>query len=121
LKRRFRAYITKFAPRQKWYHDEIGPANGGIERVSRTNWGTSPPVVDELERGGFPNREECLRLIAPLALLAVEPPVLEIVQAYIAHQVMPRSPAGENEAILRSHLTWAILLSCQDWNTRPHA
>src|ERR1035437_5826078 len=40
---------------------------------------TSPPVVDELERGSFPSREECLRLIAPLPLLAVEPPVLEIV------------------------------------------
>jgi len=56
---------------------------------------TSPPVVDELERGDFPSREECLRLIAPLPLLAVEPPVLEIVQSYIARQVMPKNPVGD--------------------------
>lgn len=56
---------------------------------------TSAPVVDELERGDFPKREECLRLIAPLALLAVEPAVLEIVQTYIARRVMPRNPVGD--------------------------
>ena len=56
---------------------------------------TSVPVVDELERGDFPNREDCLRLIAPLPLLAVEPAVLEIVQTYIARRVMPRNPVGD--------------------------
>jgi len=43
----------------------------------------------------FPNREECLRLIAPLPLLAVEPAVLEVVQTYIARRVMPRNPVGD--------------------------
>jgi predicted nucleic acid-binding protein len=56
---------------------------------------TSVPVLDELERGDFPNREDCLRLIAPLPLLAVEPAVLEIVQTYIARRVMPRNPVGD--------------------------
>ncbi len=56
---------------------------------------TSVPVVDELERGDFPSRDECLRLIAPLPLLAVEPAILEIVQTYIARKVMPRDPVGD--------------------------
>jgi predicted nucleic acid-binding protein len=51
--------------------------------------------VDELERGDFSNREDCLRLIASLPLLAVEPAVLEIVQTYIARRVMPRNPVGD--------------------------
>jgi len=79
----------------------------------------SPPVVDELERGGFPSREECLRLIAPLPLLAVEPPVLEIVQAYIAHQVMPRSPVGD-----ALHLALASFHRCDflvTWNCKHPA
>ena len=77
---------------------------------------TSPPVIDELERGGFPSREECLRLIAPLPLLAVEQPVLEIVQAYIAHQVMPRSPVGD-----ALHLALASFHRCDflvTWNCK---
>ena len=56
---------------------------------------TSVPVVDELERGDFPKREDCLRLVAPLPLLAVEPAVLDIVQTYIARRVMPRNPLGD--------------------------
>ena len=63
--------------------------------VSDCDLVTSAPVVDELERGDFPKREECLRLIAPLPLLAVEPAVLEIVQTYIARRVMPRNPVGD--------------------------
>lgn len=56
---------------------------------------TSVPVVDEIERGDFPSRDECLRLIAQLPLLAVEPAVLEIVQTYITRRVMPRDPVGD--------------------------
>jgi predicted nucleic acid-binding protein len=77
---------------------------------------TSPPVVDELERGDFPSREECLRLIAPLPLLAVEPPVLEIVQSYIARQVMPKNPVGD-----ALHLALASYHRCDflvTWNCK---
>jgi hypothetical protein len=77
---------------------------------------TSAPVVDELERGDFPSREECLRLIAPLPLLAVEPAVLEIVQAYIARQVMPKSPVGD-----AMHLALASYHRCDflvTWNCK---
>ena len=98
-----RVYVETTVP--SFYHeirDEAG--NGGTPRLDSSVVGTSNcglrvghqrPVVDELERGDFPNREECLRLIAPLPLLAVEPAVLEIVQTYIARRVMPRNPVGD--------------------------
>jgi hypothetical protein len=77
---------------------------------------TSPPVIDELERGDFPSREECLLLLNPLPLLAVEPPILEIVQTYIARRVMPSDPAGD-----ALHLALASYHRCDflvTWNCR---
>lgn len=81
---------------------------------------TSVPVVDELERGDFPNREECLRLIAPLPLLAVEPAVLDIVQTYIARRVMPRNPVGDAlHLALASHTaaTFSLRGIASTWRT----
>jgi predicted nucleic acid-binding protein len=75
--------------RRDWTRQWRGRATADCELV------TSVPVVDELERGDFPKREECLRLIASLPLLAVEPAVLEIVQTYIRRRVMPRNPVGD--------------------------
>lgn len=98
-----RVYVETTVP--SFYYE----VRDGPEMVARRDWTrqwwerasaacelvTSVPVVDEIERGDFPNREECLRLIAPLPLLAVEPAVLEIVQTYIARKVMPRNPVGD--------------------------
>jgi len=56
---------------------------------------TSPAVVNELERGDYPNRSKCLKLIGLLPLLAIEPAVIEIAEAYIARHVMPADPAGD--------------------------
>ncbi len=56
---------------------------------------TSVPVVEELSRGNFPAREECLQLIERLPLVPVEPAVIEIVETYVAHKVMPRDPLGD--------------------------
>jgi hypothetical protein len=98
-----RVYVETTVP--SFYHE----VRDEPEMVARRNWTrqwwaratadcelvTSVPVVDELERGDFPSREDCLRLVAPLPLLAVEPAVLEIVQTYIARQVMPRNPLGD--------------------------
>ncbi len=56
---------------------------------------TSPAVVNELERGDYPNRSKCLKLIGLLPLLAVEPAVIEVAEAYIARHVMPADPAGD--------------------------
>ena len=61
--------------RPKWTRAWWTKACGTVELV------TSLAVVDELQRGEFPARGDCLRLIASLPVLAVDPPVLEIVQA----------------------------------------
>jgi hypothetical protein len=79
------------------------------EMIARRNWTrdwwamalkrdelvTGPPVIAELERGDFPGREDALALIGRLPLLEITEPVLEIVEAYIAHKVMPADPSGD--------------------------
>lgn len=75
---------------------------------------TSPAVIDELERGDYPNRAECLELIGQLPLLAVEAPVMDIVEAYIKRRVMPADPAGD-----ALHLALASFHRCDflvTWN-----
>jgi predicted nucleic acid-binding protein len=91
---------------RRWWND----AAGRYELV------TSVAVVEELSRGDFAAREECLRLIEHLPLVAVEPAVAEIVQAYVAHQVMPRDPVGD-----ALHLALASYHRCDflvTWNCR---
>ena len=56
---------------------------------------TSLAVVNELERGDYPSRAQCLELIESLPLLAIEPAVIDIMATYIARQVMPSDPAGD--------------------------
>ena len=98
-----RVYVETTVP--SFYHE----VRDEPEMVARREWTrewwsraiedcelvTSVPVIDELERGDFPKREECLRLITPLPLLAVEPAILEIVQTYIGRRVMPQNPVGD--------------------------
>ena len=98
-----RVYVETTVP--SFYHE----VRDEPEMVARREWTrewwsraikdcelvTSVPVIDELERGDFPKREECLRLIAPLPLLAVELAILEIVQTYIGRRVMPQNPVGD--------------------------
>lgn len=98
-----RVYVETTVP--SFYHE----VRDEPEMVARREWTrewwsraiedcelvTSVPVIDELERGDFPKREECLRLIAPLPLLAVEPAILEIMQTYIDRRVMPQNPVGD--------------------------
>jgi hypothetical protein len=77
---------------------------------------TSVAVIDELERGDFAARSDCLRLVAGLPLLAIEAPILEIVQAYIRHHVMPADPAGD-----ALHLALASYHRCEflvTWNCK---
>jgi len=75
---------------------------------------TSAAVIDELERGDFPNRGECLDLVKTLPVLAIEAPILEIVQTYIARKVMPADPVGD-----ALHLALASFHGCDflvTWN-----
>lgn len=96
--------------RREWTRDWWKLAQGTYELV------TSPAVVDELERGDYPTRKECLELIGGLPLLAVEPAVMEIVDTYIARHVMPADPAGD-----ALHLALASFHRCDflvTWNCR---
>jgi hypothetical protein len=75
---------------------------------------TSPAVIDELEQGDYSGRRECLELIARLPVLAIEAPVIDIVEVYIARHVMPADPAGD-----ALHLALASFHHCDflvTWN-----
>jgi predicted nucleic acid-binding protein len=77
---------------------------------------TSEAVIDELSRGIFPARQDCLNLIRSLPLLPIEPAVAEIVRTYIARHVMPDIPLGD-----ALHLALASYHRCDflvTWNCR---
>ena len=77
---------------------------------------TSVAVIDELGRGEFPARTDCLAFIANLPVVTIDASILEIVEAYIRHRVMPTDPAGD-----ALHLALASYHRCDflvTWNCR---
>jgi hypothetical protein len=75
---------------------------------------TSVAVLDELSYGNYPAKDEIIRLVSDLPLLPVEMPVMEVVQAYLEHKVMPRDPVGD-----ALHLALASYHKCDfllTWN-----
>lgn len=77
---------------------------------------TSEAVIDELERGDFPNKNKSLALLQDIPLLQINTSIGEIVQAYIKHLVMPEDPAGD-----ALHLALASFYSCDfllTWNCK---
>ncbi len=77
---------------------------------------TSVAVLDELNRGDFPSKDEAIELISGLPFLVIEPAIAEIVQAYIQHQVMPKDPVGDAlHLVLASYHRCDFLLT---WNCR---
>ena len=77
---------------------------------------TSEAVLDELEGGAYPSRNEALHLVGKLPLLAIEPEVGEIVETYIRHLLMPRDPFGDAlHLALASHHKCDFLLT---WNCK---
>lgn len=76
----------------------------------------SPAVIEELSRGKPERSAERLALIQNLPVLKIEAEVIEIVQAYIQHRVMPADPAGD-----ALHLALASFHECDfliTWNCR---
>lgn len=55
----------------------------------------SEAVINELENGAFPQKDHALALIEALALLDIDDPIGDIVEAYIQRHVMPADPAGD--------------------------
>lgn len=77
---------------------------------------TSPAVIDELERGDYPSRADCLKLVDRLEILEITPAVLDVVDTYISRHVMPADPAGD-----ALHLAVASVHRCDflvTWNCR---
>ncbi|HSS65718.1 MAG TPA: type II toxin-antitoxin system VapC family toxin [Gammaproteobacteria bacterium] len=77
---------------------------------------TSEAVLEELSSGDYESREQCLDLVSDLPLVAIGPPVAETVEAYLAHQLMPRDPGGDAlHLALASHFRCDFLAR---WNCR---
>jgi predicted nucleic acid-binding protein len=75
---------------------------------------TSPAVLDELGSGPSDRSRAWLALVAELPVLAVSPAIIEIVQAYIQHKLMPANPTGD-----ALHLALASYHKCDflvTWN-----
>ena len=75
---------------------------------------TSIPVLEELELGNHPHKEEALTLLQELPLLPIEDEISQIVDSYIEHFVMPQNPKGD-----ALHLALASYHHCRfllTWN-----
>lgn len=74
---------------------------------------TSTAVLAELEKGEMPHRTESLAMAKELPAIPIEDAMIEIVEVYIKHRVMPAQPLGDalHLALASSHkvdylLTW---------------
>jgi len=77
---------------------------------------TSEAVIEELEGGLFPGKEDALKLLDNLPLLDINEPIADTVATYISHHVMPGDPAGD-----ALHLAIASFHKCDflvTWNCR---
>ena len=100
------------------------------EMIARRNWTQtwwdnrrhgyllviSEAVIDELQAGTFPNKDQALALLADVRLVPVEPAIIEIVETYIQRMVMPRDPTGD-----ALHLALASYHKCDfllTWNVQ---
>jgi predicted nucleic acid-binding protein len=82
--------------------------------VARDVLVTSAAVLEELERGEFPGREDAVRMIENLVPLQISIEVREIVREYIDRQLMPADPSGD-----ALHLAVASFYECEflvTWN-----
>src|SRR4051794_8621366 len=65
------------------------------DAASRYELVSSSAVLDELAEGLPDLSAARIALLADIPLLAVEPPIVEIVQAYVGHRLMPADPGGD--------------------------
>lgn len=77
---------------------------------------TSMAVVEELQEGAHPFKEDALRLIHEVPLVPVAPQIRDIVDFYVTRHVMPVNPRGD-----ALHLALASFHRCHfllTWNCR---
>ncbi len=56
---------------------------------------TSEAVIDELENGEYPKKEEKLKLLDKVTLLEINYSIEEIVEVYLSHFLMPKNDLGD--------------------------
>ncbi|MFQ5799614.1 MAG: type II toxin-antitoxin system VapC family toxin, partial [Bacteroidota bacterium] len=77
---------------------------------------TSEAVIEELETGSFPSKNDALALIEHMPLLDINEAIADAAAVYIAHYVMPDDPVGD-----ALHLAIASFHKCDflvTWNCR---
>ena len=75
---------------------------------------TSQAVLDELNNGDYPKKDQCIALLDDLPLLAIESEIAEIVETYIRHKLMPNERGGDAlHLAIASYYKCDILLT---WN-----
>ena len=80
---------------------------------------SSAAVLDELRRGDFPSRDQCVAMLGSIEMLELNDPVFEIVEAYLANKLMPADPFGD-----ALHLALASYHRCDflvTWNCQHPA
>jgi hypothetical protein len=55
---------------------------------------TSAAVLNDLEYGNFPGRQDAIKLLDDIELLTIDRAVSEVVEAYTKHILMPADPFG---------------------------
>ncbi len=100
------------------------------EMIARRNWTrewwdsqrkhyqlvTSIAVIEELERGDYPNKEQILNLVADIPLLSINKEIHDIVETYIKRKLMPADIMGD-----ALHLATASFHGCDfllTWNCK---
>jgi len=98
------------------------------EMVARRNWTrewwenqsphyqlvTSMAVIEELERGDYPNKEQVLDLVKEIPLLEINMEIHDVVETYIKRKLMPADSKGD-----ALHLSIASFHCCDfllTWN-----
>ena len=100
------------------------------EMIARRNWTrewwnnqrehyqlvSSIAVIEELERGDYPNKEKILNLVADIPLLSINTEIHDIVETYIKRKLMPADILGD-----ALHLAIASFHGCDfllTWNCK---
>lgn len=77
---------------------------------------TSVAVLEEMERGNFPNKQAAISLASSLPLLPATDEIFAIVETYISQMIMPSDPRGD-----ALHLAFASFYKCDfllTWNCK---
>ena len=100
------------------------------EMIARRNWTkewwdnqrnyyqlvTSLAVIEELERGDYPNKDNVIRLLDDVPVLKISAEIIDIVDTYIKRKLMPFDTRGD-----ALHLALASFHSCDfllTWNCK---